>query len=118
MRPHVPTRCEQKVQKYSLLDAKNSMFSSSEKFTKLHCVPQQEVMKKSLSKEDEVTAKQQSSGAIREMLKEWEKTVTSYIEKHHPNKAVVMHATNLFYDKAVSSFRQILKHQKKMSLAL
>ena len=30
---------------------------------------------------------QQSSAAIREMLKTWE-TVESYIEKHHPNKEV------------------------------
>ncbi|PNF25372.1 hypothetical protein B7P43_G10915 [Cryptotermes secundus] len=41
--------------------------------------------------EEEVTAKQQSSSAIREMLKAWE-TVASYIEKHHPNKAVAMPA--------------------------
>ena len=66
--------------------------------------------------EEEVTAKQQSSGAIREMLKAWE-TVASYIEKHHPNKAVAMRATNLFNDNAVSHFHQILKRrQKQMSL--
>ncbi|PNF34655.1 hypothetical protein B7P43_G05710 [Cryptotermes secundus] len=50
--------------------------------------------------EEEVTAKQQSSGAKREMLKAWE-TVASYIEKHHPNKAVAMRATNLFNDNSV-----------------
>ncbi|PNF29464.1 hypothetical protein B7P43_G04543 [Cryptotermes secundus] len=73
---------------------------------------------KSLSEEgeEEVTAKQQSSGAIREMLNAWE-TVASYIEKHHPNKAVAMRATNLFNDNVVSHFHQILKHrQKQMSL--
>ena len=83
----------------------------------LHCVSQQEVVEESLSEEEEeVTAKQQSSGAIREMLKAWE-TVASYIEKHHPNKAVAMRATNLFNDNAVSHFHQILKRrQKQMSL--
>ncbi|PNF37254.1 hypothetical protein B7P43_G00393 [Cryptotermes secundus] len=62
--------------------------------------------------------KQQSLGAIREMLKAWE-TVASYIEKHHPNtrKAVAMRTTNLFNNNAVLHFHQILKHQQKqMSL--
>ncbi|PNF33870.1 hypothetical protein B7P43_G07233 [Cryptotermes secundus] len=87
----------------------------------LYCVSQQEVVEDSLSEEEEeeeeeVTAKQQSSGAIKEMLKAWE-IVASYIEKHHPNKAVAMRATNLFNDNAVSHFHQILKRrQKQMSL--
>ncbi|PNF30455.1 hypothetical protein B7P43_G12495 [Cryptotermes secundus] len=86
---------------------------TTEELMELHCVSQQEVVEESLS-EEEVTAKQQSSGAIREMLKAWE-TVVSYIEKHHPNKAVAMRATNLFNN--VSHFHQILKHQQKqMSL--
>ncbi|PNF34534.1 hypothetical protein B7P43_G10746 [Cryptotermes secundus] len=91
---------------------------TTEELMELHCVSQQEVVEESLSEEEEeeVTAKQQSSGAIREMLKAWE-TVASYIEKHHPNKAVDMCATNLFNDNAVSHFHQILKHrQKQMSL--
>ncbi|GBO12404.1 hypothetical protein AVEN_154258-1 [Araneus ventricosus] len=50
--------------------------------------------------------------AVREMLKAWE-TVASYVEKPHPNKAVAKRATNLFYDNAVSHFRQILKRRKK-----
>ncbi|GBL75579.1 hypothetical protein AVEN_154911-1 [Araneus ventricosus] len=83
---------------------------------KLHCVSQQELLEESLSEEDAVTAKQQSSGAKREMLKAWE-TVASYVEKHHPNKEVAMRATNLFYDNAVLHFRHILKRrQKQMSL--
>ncbi|PNF39976.1 hypothetical protein B7P43_G15949 [Cryptotermes secundus] len=44
------------------------------------------------------------------------KTVASYIEKHHRNKAMAMHATNLF-NNAVLHFHQILKRrQKQMSL--
>ncbi|PNF38634.1 hypothetical protein B7P43_G02310 [Cryptotermes secundus] len=90
---------------------------TTEDLMELHCVSQQEVLEESLSEEEkEVTAKQQSSGAIREMLKAWE-TFASYIEKHHPNKAVAMLATNLFNDKAVSNFHQILKRrQKQMSV--
>ncbi|GBN76223.1 hypothetical protein AVEN_124308-1 [Araneus ventricosus] len=53
-------------------------------------------MEKSLSEKEEVTAKRQSSSAIREMLKV-RKTVASYIEKYHPKTAVAMRATNLFY---------------------
>ncbi|GBL85930.1 PHD finger protein 3 [Araneus ventricosus] len=58
---------------------------TTKELMELHFVSQQEVMEESLSEEE--TAKQQSSSAIREMLKAWE-TVASYIEKHHPNKAV------------------------------
>ncbi|PNF21866.1 hypothetical protein B7P43_G05279 [Cryptotermes secundus] len=84
---------------------------STEELMELHCVSQKEVVEESLS-EEEVTAKQQSSGAIREMLKAWE-TVASYIEKHRPNRAVAMRATNLFNDNAVSHFYQTLKRRQK-----
>ncbi|GBL89460.1 hypothetical protein AVEN_87809-1 [Araneus ventricosus] len=85
---------------------------TTKEFMVWHCVSQQEIMEESLSEEKEVTAKQQSSSAIREMLKTWE-TVASSIEKHHPNKAVAMSATNLFYDNAESRFGQLLKRRKK-----
>ncbi|GBO34082.1 hypothetical protein AVEN_15363-1 [Araneus ventricosus] len=42
---------------------------STEELMELHCVSQQEVMEESLTEEEEVTAKQQPSSAIREMLK-------------------------------------------------
>ncbi|GBO26528.1 hypothetical protein AVEN_253957-1 [Araneus ventricosus] len=43
---------------------------STEELAELHCASQQEVVEESLSeKDEEVTAKQQSSDAIREMLK-------------------------------------------------
>ncbi|GBN31843.1 hypothetical protein AVEN_199288-1 [Araneus ventricosus] len=70
---------------------------TTEGLMELHCVSQQEVLKESLSEEEEITAKQHSSNAIREMLKAWE-TVAWCIEKHHPKKTVAMHSTNLFYD--------------------
>ncbi|GBL83420.1 hypothetical protein AVEN_110718-1 [Araneus ventricosus] len=66
---------------------------TNEELMELHCVSQQEVVKDSLPEEEEIIAKQQSSSAIREMLKAWE-AVASYIEKHHPKKAVAMRATN------------------------
>lgn len=65
---------------------------TTEELMELHCVSQQEVLEESLSEEEEVKEKQQSSGEIREMLKAWE-TVASYIEKHHPNKEVAFEAS-------------------------
>ncbi|PNF41338.1 hypothetical protein B7P43_G16757 [Cryptotermes secundus] len=95
---------------------KHSQELTTDELMELHCVSQQEVVEESLSEEEEeeevVTAKQQSSGAIREILKVLE-TVAQYIEKHHPNKAVAMRATNLFNGNAVSHFHQILKRQQK-----
>lgn len=52
------------------------------------------------------------------MLKAWEMLHCTN-EKHHPNKTVAMHATNLFNDNAVWHFHQVLKHwQKQMSRQL
>ncbi|GBN93842.1 hypothetical protein AVEN_217304-1 [Araneus ventricosus] len=66
----------------------------NQELMELHCVSQQEVMEESLP-EEEVTEQQQSSNAIKEMLKAWE-TVASYIEKHQPNKES-KHATYASY---------------------
>ncbi|GBM49475.1 hypothetical protein AVEN_142613-1 [Araneus ventricosus] len=57
---------------------------TTEELMELHCVSQQEVIEESLSEEEAVTARQQYSIPIRQMLKGWE-TFASYIEKHHPN---------------------------------
>ncbi|GBO21750.1 hypothetical protein AVEN_37516-1 [Araneus ventricosus] len=89
---------------------------TTEELMTLHCVSQQEIMEESLSEEEVATAKQESSGAVRERLKV-RKTVASCIKKHHPNKVVAMRAANLYNDNAVLSFSQILKRrQKQMSL--
>ncbi|GBM43721.1 hypothetical protein AVEN_249117-1, partial [Araneus ventricosus] len=61
----------------------------------LHWVSQQEVVEESLSEEEGITSKQQSSGAIRERLKAWE-AVALYIEKHYPKKTMNFRATNIF----------------------
>ncbi|GBN34570.1 hypothetical protein AVEN_19318-1 [Araneus ventricosus] len=47
---------------------KHNLELNIEGFVELYCVSQQEVMELSLSEEEEVTAKQQSSSAIRERL--------------------------------------------------
>ncbi|GBM01739.1 hypothetical protein AVEN_271979-1 [Araneus ventricosus] len=65
---------------------------TAKELMELRCVSQQEVVEESLLEVDEVTAKQQTSGVIRDMLKAWE-IITSYIEKHHPDKPMAMRAT-------------------------
>ncbi|GBM01530.1 hypothetical protein AVEN_209332-1 [Araneus ventricosus] len=90
----------------------SSLELPNEVLKEFHCVSQQKVMEKSFSEKEEVAANQQSSGTIREMLKVRE-TVASYIEKHHPNQAVVMRATNLFNDDSVQHFRHIFKSRQK-----
>ncbi|GBO28405.1 hypothetical protein AVEN_21449-1 [Araneus ventricosus] len=75
------------------LEEDHSQVLTTEELMGLHCVSQQEVVEETLSKEEgKVTAKQQSSGVIREKMKTWE-SAASYIEKQHPNKTVNMPAT-------------------------
>ncbi|GBM68409.1 hypothetical protein AVEN_131711-1 [Araneus ventricosus] len=99
------------------LKEEHSQDLTAAELKEFHCVSHQEVVEESLSEEEEeeVTAKQQSSGAIREMPKAWE-TLTSYIEKNHPNKAEALRAINLFYDNAVPHFWHILKRRGKQML--
>ncbi|GBM29215.1 hypothetical protein AVEN_115989-1 [Araneus ventricosus] len=66
-----------------LVEERNQELTTKE-LMEFHCVSQKKVVEKSLSEEEEVTTKQQSSRAIREMLNVWE-TVALYIEKHRPN---------------------------------
>ncbi|XP_033011520.1 tigger transposable element-derived protein 1-like [Lacerta agilis] len=53
-----------------------------------------------------------STALIKEMCAKWAE-VQSFVEKYHPDKAAVSHATNTFNDNAISHFRQILKHRQK-----
>lgn len=46
------------------------------------------------------------------MLKIW-KIVASYVAKHHLNKAMARNTTDLFGDKTVINFDEILKNQQK-----
>ncbi|GBM77603.1 hypothetical protein AVEN_165630-1 [Araneus ventricosus] len=91
---------------YELVETYNQDLTTEE-LTEMRCLSQPEVVEESLSNDEEITAKQQSSSEIRERLKAW-KNITSYIEKHYPNKAVAMSATNLFNYNAVSHFCYIL----------
>ncbi|GBN27975.1 hypothetical protein AVEN_4376-1 [Araneus ventricosus] len=54
------------------LEEDHSQQLTAEKFTELHCVSQQDVVEEILSEEEEATVKQQSFGAITEILKAWE----------------------------------------------
>nr|XP_020452715.1 tigger transposable element-derived protein 1 [Monopterus albus] len=83
----------------------------------LHREQQQEVMEEiSSEEEDKKPEESLTSNEIRDMCKMWE-TVQNFVEKHHPNKAVAVRATNLFNDNAVSHFCQILKRrQNQVSL--
>ncbi|GBM04828.1 hypothetical protein AVEN_112429-1 [Araneus ventricosus] len=59
---------------------------TTEDLKEFNCVEQQEVAEESFSETQEVLAKQQISGTIREILKAWE-TVPLYIERHHSYSA-------------------------------
>ena len=70
----------------------------------------------SAEEEEKKAEESLTSNEIREMCKMWE-TVQNFVEKHHPNKAVVVWAINLFNDNAMSHFCEILKRrQKQVSL--
>lgn len=49
------------------------------------------------------------------MLKAYENGIF-YVKKHHSNKAMAIHAENLFNDNAVFYFRKILKLRQKQFL--
>lgn len=68
------------------------------------------------SGEEERGEESLTSREIKEMCKKWE-AVQSFVQNHHPNKAVAGRCMNLFNDKAMSPFREILKRrQRQVSL--
>jgi hypothetical protein len=82
----------------------------------LHRKQQQEVMEISSEEEEKKTETAFSSNEIREVCRMWE-TVQKFVEKHHPSKAVVLRAMNLFNDNAMSYLSETLKRgQKRVSL--
>ncbi|KAM4048885.1 tigger transposable element-derived protein 1-like [Anomaloglossus baeobatrachus] len=84
----------------------------------LHLEQQKEVMMVISSGEEEEEKSEESltSNEIWEMCEMWE-TVQTFVEKHHPNKAVAVRAMNLFNDNAMSHFHGILKkRQNQQSL--
>lgn len=95
------------------LVADHSQELSTEELVELQHISQQELVEENLlDKEEKISEEQQSSSAIREMLKAWE-TVATHVENYHPNKAVAMRSINLFNDNAVSHFEDILKRRQK-----
>ncbi|XP_068087415.1 tyrosine-protein kinase Fyn isoform X1 [Hyperolius riggenbachi] len=82
----------------------------------LHFAQQQEVLEEISSEEEKTTEDSLTSNEIQEMFKMWER-LQSFVEKHHPNKAIAVRAINLFNDNAMSHFCEILKRrQKQLSL--
>lgn len=84
----------------------------------LHNKQQQQVVEElsSVAEEEEREDATLSSNEIKEVFMMWEK-VQSFVEKHHPNKAVSGRAGNLYNDNAISHFRGILKRtQEQVSL--
>ncbi|GBL81928.1 hypothetical protein AVEN_50517-1 [Araneus ventricosus] len=76
---------------------------TTEDLKEFHCVSEQEA-----GEERSVTENQQSSSSIRKFLQAW-KTVASYIEKHHPNKAMAMCAIHLFNDNAMGHQQSVCR---------
>ncbi|XP_074170474.1 uncharacterized protein LOC141567452 [Rhinolophus sinicus] len=75
---------------------------------------QQQAATEELSSE-EAGRESVSNALIKEMCAKWVE-VQIFVEKYHPDKAAVSHATNTFNDNAMSRFRQMLKHRKKQML--
>ena len=70
----------------------------------------------SAEEEEKKVEKSLTSNEIRKMCKIWE-TLQSFVENHHPNKAVAVWMMNLFNNNTMSHFREILKRrQKQVSL--
>ncbi|XP_064111492.1 tigger transposable element-derived protein 1-like [Macrobrachium nipponense] len=79
-----------------LLDEHSEQLTTEE----LYKEQQKEVMEDISSEEEEGQIRKPiASSEIREMLKQWE-NVQNFIEKHHPDKALVVRAANLFTDNA------------------
>jgi hypothetical protein len=73
-------------------------------------------MEISSEEEEKKTETSLYSNEIRAVCNIWE-IVQTFVEKHHPSKAVAVRAMNLFNDNAMSYFFEILKRrQKQMSL--
>lgn len=90
---------------------------TTDELLKLQAEQQQKVIE-DLSSEEEgrEDTPTLSSSEIKEILMMWEK-VQSFVEHHHPNKAVSGRAGALFNDNAMSHFRGILlRKQKQVSL--
>ncbi|XP_013365403.1 PREDICTED: tigger transposable element-derived protein 1-like [Chinchilla lanigera] len=93
---------------------------TTEELMDLHRKQQQEVMEETSSAEEEEEERKVEeslpSNKIRKICKMWE-TVKSFVEKHHPNKAVAVRTVNLFNNNVMSHFCEILKRkQKQVSL--
>ncbi|XP_033009888.1 tigger transposable element-derived protein 1-like [Lacerta agilis] len=79
---------------------------------------QQKAATEEISSEEEGESRESVSTAkIKEMFAKWAE-MQAFVEKYHPDKAAVSHATNTFNDFAMSHFRQILKHRQKSQVKI
>lgn len=75
---------------------------------------QQEAMEESmfLEEEEETSEEQLSSGELKEACQMWV-NLQSFVQKHHPNKALAMNLLNSFDSDIMSPFRGMLKRRQK-----
>ena len=66
----------------------------------------------SAEEEEKKVEKSLTSNEIRKMCKIWE-TLQSFVENHHPNKAVAVWMMNLLNNNAVSHFHEVLNRKRK-----
>ena len=96
------------------LIAEHSQELTTEELLDLHSEQQREVNEELSSgeEEDRDPCEHQPSSGIKEMIQAWE-TVSTYVEKYLPNKAVAVRSTNLFNQNVIKHFRDILKRRQK-----
>nr|XP_057925930.1 tigger transposable element-derived protein 1-like [Doryrhamphus excisus] len=85
---------------------------TTEELQELQVEQQQTAAQDIASDEDEEREENVPSSLIKDMFAKWS-DVQSFVEKHHPNKAVASRLCNMFNDSALSHFRQILKRRYK-----
>ncbi|XP_053247701.1 tigger transposable element-derived protein 1-like [Podarcis raffonei] len=78
---------------------------------------QQKAAAEEMSSEEEESRESVPTAKIKEMFAKWAE-MQAFVEKYHPDKAAVSHATNTFNDFAMSHFRQILKLRQKSQVKL
>ncbi|XP_068121604.1 tigger transposable element-derived protein 1-like [Hyperolius riggenbachi] len=95
----------------------NSHELTTDELMDLHLAQQQVVMKEISSEEKAKNTKDfLTSNEIQEMFHMWE-SLQNFVVKHHPDKALVVRAVELFNDNAMSHFHEILKRmQQQLSL--
>jgi len=72
----------------------------------------QKAIVEEMSSEEEEGREDVPTSLIHEICAKWGE-VQSFMERYHPNKAVASRSINIFNDKTMCHFRNILKHRQK-----